>query len=70
MAAGDRSPQSGCERLCLDFPANPKSELFGAILPFPMSVEKQQWSSSRSLSSLQKAILPHLKKRQSLGPGR
>lgn len=56
--------RSSCEWLCLGFPANPRTKLFRAVPPFPLSMEKPRWPGSRSLSSLQKAVLPHMQMRQ------
>ena len=50
------------------YPASLRLELFRAVLPSPLSVDRPQWPSSRSLSSLQKEVLPRMQMRQGLGP--
>ena len=51
-------------------PANPRSELFRAVLPSPQSVERPRRPSSRSLPSLHKAVLLRMQIRQGLGSRR
>lgn len=63
-----RPLRGGYEWLCCGFAAKPRSELFRSVLPSPVSVERQGWPSSRSLSSLSRAVLPRMQMRQGLGP--
>lgn len=62
-------PRSGCELPGAGSPVDPRSELFPAVLPSPRSVERPRRPSSRSLPSLQKAVLPRMQMSQGLGRG-